>query len=42
MKLKSGFELKSLSIHESYFRKQILLINKNILSVREKFTLKDQ
>jgi len=34
-------EIKSISIHESFLRKQILLVNKRILSVREKYTLKD-
>lgn len=41
MDLDRDYEIKSISIHESFLRKQILLVNKRILSVREKFTLKD-
>jgi hypothetical protein len=35
-------EIKEISIHESHLRKQMLLVNKQILSVREKFTLREK
>jgi hypothetical protein len=38
MGLGKCIKVKEVSIHESFLRKQILLVNKRILNVREKFT----
>ena len=34
-------QIEQISITETFLRKQILLVNRSILNVREKFTLKD-
>lgn len=40
--LGKGLEIEHIRIQESFLRKQVLVVNKRILSVREKFTLKDK
>lgn len=40
--LGKSLEIDHIRIHESFLRKQVLVVNKRILSVREKFTLKDK
>jgi hypothetical protein len=39
--LDRNFNITEIKIHESFLKKQVLIVNKNIVSVQDKFVMKE-
>jgi hypothetical protein len=39
--LDRNFNITQIKIHESFLKKQVLIVNKNIVSVQDKFVMKE-